>query len=140
MYKQIKENWKENGLSREKLLKWRRQSAFRRIENPTRLPKARELGYKAKKGFVLVRARIKKGGRKRPKPRKGRKPKKAGRVKFTPQKTLKKIAEERTSKKYPNLEVLNSYYVGEDGEDKWFEVILVDTSHPTIKNDPEIQL
>lgn len=140
MYKQLKENWKKNGLSREKLLKWRKESAFKRIENPTRLAKARELGYKAKKGFILVRARVKKGGRKRPKPTGGRKPKKAGRVKFTPEKSLKEIAEERTQKKYPNLEVLNSYYVGGDGKHKWFEIILVDPSHSSIKNDPDIQL
>ena len=36
------------------------------------------------------------------------------------------IAEERGNRKFPNLEVLNSYWVGEDGQYKWFEVILVD--------------
>jgi len=37
-----------------------------------------------------------------------------------------------------NLEVLNSYWVGEDGRYKWFEVILVDRSHPAILSDPQL--
>jgi len=45
------------------------------------------------------------------------------------------IAEERAAKKYPNLEVLNSYYVTEDGSHKWYEVILVDPHHPVIRNE-----
>jgi large subunit ribosomal protein L15e len=34
--------------------------------------------------------------------------------------------------------VLNSYYIGEDGKYKFFEVILVDKSHPVIKSDKTI--
>jgi large subunit ribosomal protein L15e len=30
------------------------------------------------------------------------------------------------AKKHPNMEVLNSYWVSEDGIYKWYEVILVD--------------
>jgi large subunit ribosomal protein L15e len=36
------------------------------------------------------------------------------------------------------LEVLNSYWVGEDGQHEWFEAILVDPNHPSIKNDDNI--
>ncbi|MEM2261866.1 MAG: 50S ribosomal protein L15e, partial [Ignisphaera sp.] len=32
----------------------------------------------------------------------------------------------------------NSYYVGEDGLYKYYEVIMVDPSHPAILNDPDI--
>ena len=46
--------------------------------------------------------------------------------KYKPAKSLRLIAEERAARKYPNLEVLNSYWVWEDGRSKWFEVILVD--------------
>jgi large subunit ribosomal protein L15e len=49
-----------------------------------------------------------------------------GVTKFTPKKSMRMIAEERGNRKFPNLEVLNSYWVGEDGQYKWFEVILVD--------------
>jgi large subunit ribosomal protein L15e len=36
------------------------------------------------------------------------------------------------------MEVLNSYWVGEDGRSKYYEVILVDPHHPVIKSDPKI--
>jgi large subunit ribosomal protein L15e len=58
--------------------------------------------------------------------------------KFKPAKSLRLIAEERTARKFPNLEVLNSYWVGEDGRSKWFEVILVDPKSPSIKSDKDI--
>ena len=54
---------------------------------------------------------------------------------MTAGKSLQRIAEERASVKYPNMEVLNSYWVGQDGKQKWFEVILVDGNHPSIKAD-----
>ena len=53
-------------------------------------------------------------------------------------KSLQRISEERAQKHYPNLEVLNSYWVGEDGKQKFFEVILVDPHHPVILADPKI--
>ena len=143
VYKYIRELWKrpkENlgDLFKERLIQWRKEPTIKRIEKPTRLDRARSLGYKAKQGFVVVRVKIKKGGRKRPKPSGGRKPKKAGLVKFTPGKSLQWIAEERANRKFPNLEVLNSYWVGEDGKSKWFEVILADPHHPAIKRDKDV--
>jgi large subunit ribosomal protein L15e len=137
LYQYLRENWKKNLAS--KLVIWRKQKVVERIEKPTRLDRARALGYKAKQGFVLCRVRVRKGGRRRPLyGRGGRKPSKAGLVKFTPGKSLQWQAEEKAARKFPNLEVLNSYYVGEDGTYKWFEVILVDPHHPNIKNDPKI--
>jgi large subunit ribosomal protein L15e len=41
-------------------------------------------------------------------------------------KNMRLIAEERAARKFPNLEVLNSYWVWEDGRFKWYEVIMVD--------------
>ena len=61
-----------------------------------------------------------------------------GVAKFKPGKSIRLIAEERTAKNFPNLEVLNSYWVGEDGKHKWFEVILVDPNAPTIKTDKDV--
>jgi large subunit ribosomal protein L15e len=58
--------------------------------------------------------------------------------KFKPAKSLRLIAEERAGRKFPNLEVLNSYWVGEDGRSKWFEIILVDPDHPVIKTDADV--
>ena len=143
LYKYIKAIWQKpkEGLGSEwqrRLIEWRKGDSVVKVERPTRLDRARTLGYKAKQGYVLVRVRIKRGGRKRPKTAKGRKPKKAGSVKFSPGKSLKWIAEERTARKFSNLEVLNSYYVAEDGIHKWYEVIMVDPHHPVIKKDRKI--
>ncbi len=145
MYHYIAMAWKrpydgEHGeLMRQRLMEWRRQPAIVRVEKPTRLDRARALGYKAKQGVVVVRVRVRKGGRRKPRPNKGRRPKRMGVYGFAPAKSLRLIAEERAQRKYPNLVVLNSYYVGEDGKYKWFEVILVDPHHPAIKSDPELK-
>ncbi|KYH38855.1 MAG: 50S ribosomal protein L15e [Candidatus Hecatellales archaeon B24] len=57
--------------------------------------------------------------------------------KVTGAKSVRQIAEERVAKKFPNLEVLNSYEVAADGRYRWFEVILADPHHPAIRNDPK---
>ncbi|MFH1229318.1 MAG: 50S ribosomal protein L15e [Candidatus Aenigmatarchaeota archaeon] len=125
-------------LQKERMISWRRQPTVLRIERPTRLDRAHVLGYKAKQGFVVIRVRIGKGTRKREKPTGGRKPLHAGMTKYTPSMNHQHIAETRGARKFPNLEVLNSYYVSEDGRDKWFEVILIDPKHPCIANDPQL--
>lgn len=135
-YKQPKENLDE--VWKQRLVEWRQQETMVKVENPTRIPKARELGYKAKKGFTVVRTRIRKGGSKRQRIRGGRRPKRAGQSNFSSKKSKRVIAEERTSDKYGNLEVLNSYWVAEDGNFKWFEVIMVDPEEPTIQADEDI--
>ncbi len=124
---------------RSRILMWRRQPSIVRVEKPTRPDRARSLGYKAKQGFIVVRVRVRKGGLRKPRPNKGRRPKRMGVYGFSPAKSLRLIAEERAARKYPNMEVLNSYYVGEDGLYKWFEVIMVDPHHPAVRNDPEIK-
>ena len=45
---------------------------------------------------------------------------------------LRAIAEQRVQRKYKNLEVINSYYVGEDGKYKWYEIILADPNNPNV--------
>ncbi len=145
MYHYIAQLWKRPyegemlELMRQRLIKWRREPAVIRIEKPTRLDRARALGYKAKPGFVVVRVRVRKGGLRKPRPNKGRRPKRMGVYGYAPAKSIRLIAEERAARKYPNLEVLNSYYVGEDGNYKWYEVILVDPHHPAICKDPDIK-
>jgi large subunit ribosomal protein L15e len=144
MYAYIREMWKRpwegivGQLMWERLQKWRREPAVVRIERPTRLDRARALGYKAKQGVIVVRVRVRRGGRRATRPNKGRKVGNLMVNRKTPKKNLQWIAEERANRKYPNMEVLNSYWVGEDGRYKWFEVILVDRSHPAILNDPQL--
>ena len=144
MYRHLREAWKRPGdsyvkeLMKKRVIRWRRQPSIVRIEKPTRLDRARRLGYKAKKGFVVVRVRVRRGGRRKPRPRMGRRQKRMGVSKYTPAKSLKLIAEERAARKYPNLEVLNSYWVWEDGTSKWFEVIFVDPHHPSVESDKTV--
>ena len=121
----------------QRLVDWRAEEVVHRVDGPTNLKRAHTLGYKAKQGFIVVRAKVPKGGRKTVNPRGGRKPSASGRF-FTTGKSKQWIAEERAADKYPNMEVLNSYFVGEDGTHKWFEVILVDKNHPAIQKNKEI--
>ena len=83
--------------------KWRKGNAIVRVDKPTNIVRARALGYKAKKGYITVRGRIRKGGRRRPKPAKGRNPAKMGLVHFTPGQKRQSIMEQRVGKKYPNM-------------------------------------
>ena len=144
LYGHIKDAWKvpEDSYVKElqwhRLIEWRREGTFVRVDRPTRLDRARRLGYKAKQGYVVVRTRVRRGSLRKPKIRKGRRAKRRGRAKITMAKSIQRIAEERVSKKYPNLEVLNSYWVGQDGRHKYYEVIMVDPHHPVIKSDPKI--
>lgn len=121
-----------------RLQAWRREPIIKRIEHPTRLDRARALGYKAKQGMILVRAKVRRGGRRISRFSGGRRTAHMGVHRITPAKSIQRIAEERASRKHPNLEVLNSYWVGEDGKSKWYEVILMDRSHPSIQSDPEL--
>ena len=121
-----------SSIQRERLMTWRREGSVVRLKKPSRPDRARRLGYSAKTGFVILRVKIGKGGSKRERPAGGRVPSKAGQTKYSSKISQRVIAEQRASKKHPNLEVLNSYYVGEDGQRKWFEVILVDKNHPQI--------
>ncbi len=125
-------------LVKQRMIGWREMHTVERIDTPMRLDRARSLGYKAKQGYLLARVKVIRGGRTRPRYHRGRKPSKAGMTKFTPKKSLRWSAEEKAQKRFVNCEVLNSYYVGEDGRYMWFEVILVDKNHPAIASDPKI--
>lgn len=138
-YSEEKGIYDYKALKREKLLEFRKaDEAVKRIEKPTNLPRARSLGYKAKKGFIVVRVRLRRGSGAHKRPRSGRRPKRMGVNKLTRNISIQRIAELRASRKYPNCEVLNSYFVGEDGKYKYYEVILVDPNAPEIKADKDI--
>ena len=144
MYRYIADAWKNpdkgylKELNKERRYQWRREENFCRVEKPTRLDRARALGYKAKQGYVIVRGRVRKGVFNKRAIKGGRRAKRKGIVKITVGKSLQRLAEERSQKRYPNLEVLNSYWVGMDGQYEWYEVILVDPHHSVIKADPKI--
>lgn len=142
-YDYIGDQWKKPDLAyqspmKNRLIQWRRDENFLRIEKPTRIDRARSLGYKAKQGYIVVRARVRRGGLRKHKIKGGRVASKRGINKITPRKSTQRIAEERTAKRYPNMEVLNSYWVGQDGSHIYYEIILADPAHPAIVNDKNI--
>ena len=142
MYKYLSKIWQDSKketapIQKERLIKWRRQPVIVKLDKPTRIDKARRLGYKAKQGFVVARTRVQKGGRTRQSIPKGRKPSGYGRH-YSPTQSLQARAETKANRKFPNLEVLNSYYAGDDGKYVWYEIILVDKHHAAIQKDKDI--
>jgi len=141
MYHYIGELWNKPSreLLHEKLIQWRAGEAVVRVDKPLRLDRARALGYKAKKGFIILRVRVIRGGRRRKRHGvKGRKSRKQ-----TIKKILKMnyqwVAEIRAARKYEDLEVLNSYWVGKEGKYYFYEVIMVNPERAEIKNDPVLK-
>lgn len=134
--KYIKKAWNEESkefseLMSQRRIEWRAQPTTVRVDRPTRMDRARALGYKAKKGFVIVRQQVKRGGRQRPDIKGGRKTSNSTQRKVV-SKNYQLVAEERASKKYPNTEVLGSYYLTQDGQSYWYEVILIDRDSPSV--------
>ncbi len=125
-YRRMDASFWQQALRFERLQQWRRGPAIVRVGRPTRLDRARRLGYKAKPGVAVVRIRVRRGGRRKMRFKGGRKTKHMGVNRVTPAKSIQRIGEERVARRFPNMEVLSSYWVAEDGRHQWFEVILVD--------------
>ncbi|KAG1670477.1 60S ribosomal protein L15 [Nymphon striatum] len=146
-YKYMQEIWRKKQsdvmrfLFRVRCWQYRQLTSVHRAPRPTRPEKARRLGYKAKQGFVIYRVRIRRGGRKKPVP-KGctyGKPKHQGVNQLKPVRNLQSIAEERVGRKCAALRVVNSYWIGNDSTYKYYEIILIDPFHKSIRHDPKIQ-
>lgn len=138
LYHYLQSAWKKpsSDLLRERMIEWRRGAAATVVAKPTRLDRARSLGYKAKKGFVVVRIRLLRGGRKRERAGvKGRKSRKQYARKILKM-SYRWVAEVRAARKFRNLEVLNSYLLAKDGINAFYEIIMVDPMRPEIRNDP----
>jgi len=129
--RELRTVWVERGRA------WRHGEVITKEEKPLKSWRAREFGWKDKPGFVAVVVRVGKGGRKRRQFQGGRKPSKAYMYAML-EKSKQVIAEEKANRRFPNCEVLGSYWLWEDGQYKYFEVIFVDTANPHVKNDKEI--
>jgi len=145
-YKYVSELWRKKQsdvmrfLLRVRCWEYRHLPVVHRASRPSRPDKARQLGYKAKQGYVVYRVRVRRGNRKRP-VKKGityGKPKTHGVNELKPTRNLRSVAEERVGRRCSNLRVLNSYWVNQDATWKVYEVILVDPSHKAIRRDPRI--
>ena len=142
-YKYVKETFEKHDNSFGSAM-WNRAVLLRtmpgvhKVEHPTNISRARNLGFKAKQGYVVVSSRVRRGTLHKMHPLMGRKNANLGIRKITAKKSVQRIAEERAQKRYTNCEVLNSYHVFSDGRNHYYEVILVDRSHPVILSDPHI--
>lgn len=116
---------------RAKVIAWRKGPAMAKVDRPSNITRARRLGYKAKQGYIVVRVRVDKGRRTRRRTDGGRKQKNYY-LFVQPQISHQAIAEQRVNRVYKNMEVLNSYWVGEDGNYKFFEVLLADPAKPSV--------
>ncbi|MEM0117608.1 MAG: 50S ribosomal protein L15e [Conexivisphaerales archaeon] len=124
---------------RRRLIGWRRGPRVVRVDKPTRLDRARALGYKAKQGIVVLRVRVARGGMRMKRPVSGRRPKHLGTVKIKGNLSEKKVAIQRAEARYPNLWALGSYFLAKDGRFSWYEVVMVDPHHPAIRSDVEFK-
>ena len=145
-YKYVQELWKKKQsevmqfIFRLRTWEYRQLPAIHRVSKPSRIEKARRLGYRAKQGFVVYRIRMRRGNHKRP-VKHGvvyGKIKSQGVSGLKLEKNMRAIAEQRVGKKLGGLRVLNSYWVAQDAMFKFYEVILVDIGHNAIRNDPRI--
>ncbi len=139
MYHYIKQAWKKPDVKvlRERMTQWRSEPVQVKVDKPLRLDRARALGYKDKNGVSVIRIMVKRGGHKRSRPNKGRRSKRLH-ARKTLKMSYKWIAESRVQNKHKNLEVLNSYLVGKDGVNYFYEVICVDPVKPEIKSDKNL--
>lgn len=135
----LREAWKkpDKETLRKRMIVWRKSNVIVKVEKPLRLDRARALGYKAKKGIIVVRIRIGRGGRRKMRPKKGRRSKRMTNRKVVKM-NYKEVAEQRVARKYRNMEVLNSYQIGKDGVNYFYEVILVDRDTREIKTDKQL--
>ena len=132
--------WKENSPElRDRVITWRKQDAVTRIEKPSRILRARRLGYKPKQGIIVVRMRVGTAGMSRKRPTGGRRPKHLGVTRIKAAVNMKQVAERRVLERYPNMALLGSYFIYKDGMHYWYEVILADRSHPRITKDKELR-
>jgi large subunit ribosomal protein L15e len=140
MYSQISKTWQQilrekGGDMRTRAVELRREPAMLRVDRPWRLDRARAIGYKAKEGVVVVRMRVSRGGMRRQRPTSGRRPKHMGVLKIKSAVSMQRVAERRAQERHPNMRLLGSYPVWEDGIHAWFECVLIDPQHPAIKSD-----
>jgi large subunit ribosomal protein L15e len=140
MYRQISKTWQgifheKAGDIRARAVQLRKEPAMMRVERPWRLDRARSLGYKAKEGVIVVRTRVSRGGMRKQRPTSGRRPKHMGVLKIKSNVSSQSVAERRVSERFPNMKVLGSYPVWEDGRFAWFECILIDPLSPGIRKD-----
>ncbi|KAI5181513.1 large subunit ribosomal protein L15e [Nematocida sp. AWRm80] len=119
---------------------YRQRGMIHKAERPTCPDKARRLGYLKKRGIVIYRVKIRRGGRRRiaKNGKTNGKPGGQGIHQQMERKSLQAMAEMKVGKKLGGLRLLSSYWVGQDTTYKHYEVILVDPTVKSIREDPRL--
>jgi LSU ribosomal protein L15E len=107
MYAYVRDAWKKpektgvQALLWSRMQQWRREGTVVRVDHPTRIDRARALGYRAKQGIIIARVKVHRGGRRASRYVRGRRTAHMGIRHKTPAKSLQRIAEERSSPNSP---------------------------------------
>ena len=145
-FKYLQELWRKKQsdtvrfLMRVRTWEYRQLPVIHRATKPSRPDKARNLGYKAKQGYVIYRVRVRRGSRKK-QLNKGinyGKPRNCGINQHKWRRNLRSKAEERVGRACGGLRLLNSYWIAQDSVYKYYECILVDPHHKVIREDARI--
>lgn len=121
--------WSKNSTEmRRKAILWRKQCSLIKIDKPSRIYRARSLGYKAKPGIITVRMRVGAGGMRKHRPKGGRRPKHLGVTRIKSKTNMKQVAENRVAKKYKNMTILGSYFVYGDSLHYWYEIVMIENN------------
>jgi large subunit ribosomal protein L15e len=140
LYREIGKTWhkvfhEKSGDILARAIQLRRGPTLARVERPSRLDRARMLGYKAKDGVAVVRIRLSRGGMRRKRPTSGRRPKHLGVLKMKSDEPVQSVAERRVRERYPNMKLIGSYLLWKDGKHAWYECILIDPLCPSVRKD-----
>ena len=101
MYAFVRDAWKvpaDSGVKEllwNRMQEWRREGSVVRVERPTRIDRARSLGYKAKQGIAVARVQVRRGGRRASRYVRARRSARMGKNRLTAGKSIQRIAEER---------------------------------------------
>jgi len=136
--KKSKEDYDYRKIFNDKMIALRRtRESVVKLDKPTNIVKAKEVGYKAKQGVNIALVRVRKGTGGHSRVNKARRPKRTGFKKLTRKISIQRMGEQRANRKFVNCEVMNSYWVGEDGKHVYYEVILIEKNHPVIIKDKD---
>ncbi|MEN2498760.1 MAG: 60S ribosomal protein L15 [Marteilia pararefringens] len=118
----------------------RQLKPIHRVTKPSVPHRAHALGYKAKQGYVIISVAIRRGTKKVNAKHgiKYGKPSNNGIRQKRKSLSLQAMAEQKVGREYQSLRMLGSYWVAQDANSKYYEVIMVDPMHAAIRNDSKI--
>jgi large subunit ribosomal protein L15e len=133
------DDYNYKSLMQQRTIEYRKEKkSVVKVDRPTNLPSAKQVGYKAKQGVFVVRTRVRKGSGVFSRPKNKRRPKRQGQAKLTRRKSIRSISEERASKKFENAEVLGSYKIAEDGKSHYYEIVMADREATRVGSDRKL--